>query len=170
MAINPDVEGKKVRINLDGTLSLAEVEIYGTSHGQLATNLALAGTASQSSTDYGGEPERAIDNDTNGSWSNGSVTHTANLDGSWWQVELSTNSQIEQIVLFNRTDTCCRARLADYTVAVLDQNGDVTWSQTYAQPPAPSQLINLSATGKFVRVSLDGFLSLAEVRVMGYAL
>ena len=47
-------------------------------------NLALSGIATQSSTDYGGEASRAHDGNADGSFSGGSVTHTAGDMNAWW--------------------------------------------------------------------------------------
>ncbi|RVU83719.1 hypothetical protein EOL70_15450 [Leucothrix sargassi] len=172
LTINLDSVGKKVKINLNGTLSLAEVEVYGTSaEPAQSVNLALSGTASQSTTGYGGSAERAIDDNTNGVWKNGSVTHTSNTDAApWWQVELAQSSNIEEIVVYNRSDNCCVGRLSNFTVSVLDDSGNVVWSQLYADAPSPSLAIDLDVTGKTVRVELEGNrLSLAEVQVIGTA-
>jgi hypothetical protein len=169
LTINLDTVGKKVKVNLNGTLSLAEVEVFGTAP-DVTTNLASSGTASQSTTGYGGDAERAIDGNTNGVWKNGSVTHTSNTDiAPAWQVTLAQNSDIEQIVLFNRTDSCCVARLSNFTVSVLDENENVVWSQLYTDYPSPSLSIDLTVTGRTVKVSLEGTLSLAEVQVFGTA-
>jgi len=134
--VNLDAIGKKIRINLNGVLSIAEVEVFGTP----PQNVALTGTASQSTTDWGGIPERAIDGITNGVWRG-------------------------QIVIYNRTDRCCSSRLANFTVSVLDDEENVIWSELYSDSPAPSLTIDLSVTGSTVRVSQDGVLSLAEVQV-----
>ncbi|PWQ97151.1 discoidin domain-containing protein [Leucothrix arctica] len=155
------------------TLSLAEVQVFG-SEGVESTNLALTGTATQSTTAYSGVASRAIDGNTSGEWNEGTVTHTnATSTTAWWELELPQNSNLEQIVLFNRTN-CCTQRLSDFTVSVLDEAGSVVWSQLYAETPSPSLTISLTATGKTVRVSLDGtatntnvILSLAEVQIYG---
>ncbi|RVU84208.1 hypothetical protein EOL70_12030 [Leucothrix sargassi] len=141
----------------DVTLSLAEVQVNGTNaSSSTVSNLALDGTASQSSLAYNGAPARAIDNNTSGVWAQGSVTHTQTDTTAWWQVELEETSDIEEINIFNRTNTCCTSRLSNFTVSVLDESENVVWSQRYVDPPSPSQSIALSATGKIVRVSLDG--------------
>ena len=68
--------GRFVRIELPGEakiLSLAEVELF-----QGAENLARAGKATQSSTDFGGDAPRAIDGNTNGDYYGAnSTTHTS---------------------------------------------------------------------------------------------
>ena len=121
LTINLDAVGSKVRINRNGVLSLAEVQVFGTQLNTTNTpmstsNLALNGAASQSSTAHGGGASRAIDNNTNGAWRNSSVTHTNSGNNAWWQVQLAQTSDIEEIVLFNRTDNCCTSRLSNYTV------------------------------------------------------
>ncbi len=144
------------------------IELSGNPTSGSAENLALSGTASQSSTGWGGVPSRGIDNNTNGAYGSGSVTHTQNNNPSWWQVELAQTSNIDQIVIWNRTD-CCTNRLSNFTLSVLNENGAIVWSQTYSSAPNPSQTINLNATGKTVRISVNNYLHLAEVQVFGTA-
>ncbi|MDO6760357.1 chondroitinase-B domain-containing protein [Tamlana sp. 2_MG-2023] len=130
------------------------------------SNLALSGTATQSSVGYGGIPSRAIDGNTAGNWSGGSVTHTSAGTDAWWQVDLGQTQSIGDIVIYNRTDNCCSNRLSNFTVSVIDSNGNTTFSQTVANPPSPSVTINAGdVNGEVVRVSLNGTLSLAEVQV-----
>jgi len=129
-------------------------------------NLALNGTASQSSTANNGNASRAIDNNTSGVWNQNSVTHTNNATNSWWQVDLGQDSDLDRIQLYNRTN-CCTSRLSNFSVSVLDANDKVVWTRYYSAPPSPSLTINLDAVGRKVRVNLDGILSLAEVKVFG---
>lgn len=136
------------------------------------TNIALDGIASQSSTGFGGIPSRAIDDNTDGTYSNESVTHTVNASQPWWEVQLSALSTIETIVLYNRTDNCCTSRLSNYTVSVLDDNRETLFSRDFSEAPDPSNSIDVGGVmGRTVRVQLIGTnpLSLAEVQVMGYA-
>ncbi len=179
LTINLNATGQSVKINRNGVLSLAEVRVYGTAGTQANANLvvsipeikhvnlALLGEATQSTTGAGGDASRAIDNQTSGMWNNNSVTRTDGSDGSWWQVKLAQESELSQIIIFNRTDKCCNGRLVNFTVSVLDSLGNVTWSQFYEEDPIRSLTIDLSVTGQTVQVSLDGVLSLAEVQVIG---
>ena len=145
------------------------VDFHGT------RNLAVNGTASQSSTRFGGVASRAIDGNDSGVYRDRSVTHTANVSDSWWQVELEQESRIANILLFNRTDNCCIGRLSDFTVEVLNNNGGVVWSQYFGSPTFPSLAaidftdMGMNIAGKTVRVSRNGVLSLAEVEVNGIA-
>lgn len=115
-----------VRIELPGPkriLSLAEVQVFsaGRSVGQ-------AGKAKQSSVASGGDPQRAIDGDTNGVFPDGSVTHTSSERGAWWEVDLGQEVLIDRVVVWNRTD-CCTERLRGFTFKLLDRRRRVLWER-----------------------------------------
>lgn len=135
----------------------------------IGTNLAVSGKATQSSTAYRGDAIRAIDDNIDGKYRNNSVTHTSNESNAWWELELENTSNINQIVIYNRTDSCCRTRLSDFSVSVLDVNDNVVWTRFYTQTPLPTLTIDLKTTGKKVKINLAGRLSLAEVQVYGAA-
>jgi hypothetical protein len=117
--IGPNI-GRYVKVSHPtlGALSLAEVEvidIYG-------NNVALGKTASQSSTAYSGVASRAVDGDTNGSFANGSVTHTsAGTSDPWWLVDLGSDTEIAEVIIYNRTDSCCTSRLNDAEVEIIEE-------------------------------------------------
>ncbi|GAA3510893.1 hypothetical protein GCM10022393_25680 [Aquimarina addita] len=142
-------------------------ECIDTTTPPITDNLALYGVATQSSLDYDGAASRAIDGNTSGIWNQESVTHTANEANPWWQVDLSTTKYIGDITIFNRTD-CCTTRLSDFTVSVIDSDGNTTFSQNYMTTPSPSLTLNAgNVQGKIIRVQLNtsNALSLAEVQV-----
>ena len=92
--------GRYVRIRLPdkGTLTLAEVEIYSDER-----NVARGGKASQKNTSHGGEAQRAIDGNTNGTYGSGTQTHTQeNTSSPWWEVDLGEEFPIDRIVVFRR--------------------------------------------------------------------
>ncbi|WP_282124539.1 T9SS type A sorting domain-containing protein [Algibacter mikhailovii] len=131
-------------------------------------NLALTGIASQSTTDHGGSANRAIDENTSGVWSNNSVTHTSVEANPWWQVELQSEVTIGDINVFGRTDSCCKERLSNFTVFVIDANANTTFSQTFTSFPDPLITVNAGGVlGKIVKIVLNDTLglSLAEVEV-----
>ncbi|PQV49012.1 putative secreted protein (Por secretion system target) [Jejuia pallidilutea] len=139
-------------------------------------NLAIAhGVATQSTNrPSDGFAPNAIDGNTNGLWSGGSVTHTggnATLDPEpWWQVDLGNNYNIETIKIYNRTDGCCAGRLNNFTVEVIDSEGNVTFSQFFAT--APSNIFTVATgdvVGRVIRISKTSStaLALAEVEVYG---
>ena len=149
------------------------------------TNLALAGTASQSTTDYGGSAARAIDGNTDGTWSSSSTTHTANTDSQpYWDLDLGAIKDITNIKLWNRTD-CCSGRLTNFHVFVSDaaftgttvaasQSQSGVFDHHNTGTAGTTVDIAVNRTGRYVRVQLsntvagsENVLSLAEVQVMG---
>ena len=134
------------------------------------TNLALGKTAEQSSTGYGGVPSRAVDGNTSGVWKQNSVTHTNKEYQPWWQVRLGEDYEIDQVVIWNRTN-CCMDRLSNFDVFIYNAAGSQVFKTTIAETPNPSVSINTGGVvGARVRVKLKGDqdpLSLAEVQVFG---
>jgi hypothetical protein len=141
--------GRFVRIEIPGPqkmLSLAEVQVF-----RGADNLAMRGQASQSSTDFDGPAQLAIDGNTNGHFADAkSTTHTAVSDDPWWEVDLQSAQPIDRIVLWNRTDNNLHTRLANFRLAVLNENREPVWERTVAESPSPS-----------AEYALDGVRSLA---------
>ena len=131
------IRGRFVRVELPGAsriLSLAEVQVF---EGQ--QNVALAGTATQSATDYEGEALRAIDGNTNGEYfAANSTTHTRQQDDPWWEVDLGADRTIERIVIWNRMDNGLHTRLAGFRLQVLDATRNVVWQTVVDDPPNPS--------------------------------
>lgn len=132
-------------------------------------NLALNGTASQSSTGHSAPASRAIDGETSGEWSSSSVTHTNTEDNPWWQVDLGSTYSIDYIQIWNRTD-CCMERLTNFTVSVINSSGSTTFSESYSSYPDASVSVDAEgASGQIVQIQLDDSnpISLAEVQVFG---
>ena len=149
-------------------------------------NYAVSGEATQSSTHSDAIADRAIDGDTNGAYSGGSVSHTAQspesaMNQPWWQVDLGAMKEIGAVNVWNRTDSCCVQRLSDFYVLIADepfgnddlatllQRGDVTAQRFTAPGPVP-RLTTATFTGdaRYVRVQLATTgvpLHLAEVEV-----
>jgi len=189
------VPGRYVRIQLRGSnwLSLAEVQVLGAmqrgGYGSGATvrepvqqskgNLALKKKARQSSTGYGGDPQRAVDGNTDGNYSANSVTHTDNQKEAWWEVDLGRAQSIREIKIWNRTD-CCSERLSDFVVLVSEQpfrssslddalNDSSVWSYPVDGVAQRETSVPVDVSGRYVRIQLRGsnWLSLAEVKVLG---
>ena len=146
------------------------------------TNVALNKPASQSSTSYGGAASRAVDGNTDGVFSNGSVSHTTSQTNAWWSVDLGASQPLWNINLFNRSD-CCGDRVSDYWVFVSTTpfNTALTPAQQATQPGVWSShqtgqagrpsTIPADTTGRYVMVQLSGtnYLGLAEVQVFSGA-
>ena len=131
-------------------------------------NLALNGIATQSTTLGSKAASRAIDGLTKGTGN--SAFTAAQGPNAWWQVDIGSNQNIGDINIFNRTDNCCINRLSNFTVYVIDSNGNTTYSQTVTTTPDPSETVNASgALGQFVRIESNNTftLNLAEVEVYG---
>jgi hypothetical protein len=110
-----------VRVELPGTkryLHLAEVQVFAGGE-----NVAARGKARQSSTDFGGEAQRAIDGNTNGDFNANSVSHTKLEDNPWWEVDLGKAIAVDRVLIWNRTDggETILSRMKDYRVALLDE-------------------------------------------------
>jgi cytochrome c553 len=139
-AVAPSVpspaKGRYVRIELAGKekiLSLAEVQVFSG-----ATNVAVVGTATQSSTAYEGAANRAIDGNTSGDYAKAnSTTHTATSDNPWWEVDLKFATPVERIIVWNRTDSSPE-RLGGFKLALLDEERAVVWQQRVEAAPSPS--------------------------------
>ena len=143
------------------------------------TNLALNKPSVQSSTCYGGNSSKANDGNTNGHYSNGSVSHTCKNKKPYWELDLQGIYQIDEIKIWNRTD-CCAGRLKKYYVFVSNvpftssnintlKNDPNNWhSYQSAQAGSPTT-IPVGGTGRYVCVMINGetYLSLAEVEVFG---
>ena len=165
-----------VRINGTGTLSLAEVQVFGeASQEPTDDNLAQGQPVTQSTTAFGGAASRAVDGNTNGGFRAGSVTHTAsNGNNPWWRVDLGASYDVSQISIHNRTD-CCNTRLNGAVVYVGDtastNPADYTQVGTLSGSTSEQNFSSVNATGRYVMVRINGTgtLSLAEVQVFGDA-
>jgi hypothetical protein len=153
--------GRYVRIEIPGQhriLSLAEVQVFGAraANGEpekvpagepdSGGNIARGAKATQSSVDYGGEPERAIDGNTNGHYFDAqSTTHTQAEDNPWWELDLGTVRDVERVVIWNRTDGGVGTRLTNFRVALLGEDRKPIRETKVADPPNPSASLNVGA-------------------------
>ncbi len=132
-----DLKTRFVRVELPGSgvfLHLAEVQVFVGDK-----NVAPLGKASQSSTDYGGDAQRAIDGNTNGEYfAENSVSHTAASDNPWWEVDLGSEQAVREIIIFNRTDGGTTERLKDARVVALSAEKEPVWVAPLGPPPSPS--------------------------------
>jgi len=143
----------------------------------LGRNVALAGTATQSSSlglDTGAA--NAIDGNTSGEFIHGSVTHTIDADQDWWEVDLGSVQPIKLIRIWNRTD-CCSGRLRDFHVILSDDPFDsgelaATLAQSgvtaFFHPGEAATMTNfdIERSARYVRIQqLGEVLQLAEVQV-----
>ncbi len=134
--------GRKVRIQIVGRqeyLHLAEVQVFSGDK-----NIALQGNATQSTTSNNASADRAIDNDTNGSWAGNSVCHTNKEQDPWWEVDLGADLPIDRIVIWNRTDGTLETRLTGFRVSLIDSSKKTIWQQFSTSPPDPRTVFSLT--------------------------
>uniref|UniRef100_A0A4W3H0S7 Fucolectin tachylectin-4 pentraxin-1 domain-containing protein n=1 Tax=Callorhinchus milii TaxID=7868 RepID=A0A4W3H0S7_CALMI len=149
-----------------GQLSLCEVEVHG------VQNVARRGIASQSTTNWGGKAERAIDGNRNGFYHNNSCSHTNTDPMPWWQVDLLHCEQIISVKLYNRID-CCSKRLLGAQVRVgisssNNGNNNSLCGTVGAAAVGATETINCRGMlGRYVNILLPrkGILTLCEVEV-----
>ncbi len=133
---NRPAEGRYVRVELPGKqrfLHFAEMQVM--SGGK---NIAPEGKATQSSIDYGGLPERAIDGNTDGDYNKNSVTHTHQEADPWWEVDLGATKPVESLVYWGRTDGETASRMDGMVILVLDEKRQPVFREAYATAPKVS--------------------------------
>lgn len=158
-----------VRVSLPGKgrlLHLAEVQIY--SGGK---NVALQGVASQSSTGFNGPANLANDGNTDGDYAKKSVSHCAQQDDPWWELDLKSEMPIDSVTVWNRTDGDTSKRTENFVVTALGENRQEVFRAQQARAPQPSASFTLGgpmeiafrdATADFeqqgygVRAAIDG--------------
>lgn len=138
-AEGPGIKGRYVRVEMKGkgkdvVISLAEVQVFSGTE-----NIAYQGTATQSSDEWGGSPERAIDGNTDGIFENKSVSHTRGNDvNPRWQLDLGRELTLNTIVIWNRTDKDEYVdHLKNFTVSVLNAQQSVVWEKKIDEVPKP---------------------------------
>lgn len=132
------IDARYVRVDLPGKgkmIHLAEMQIF--SGGE---NVALAGKASQSSTDFGGKVSFVNDGNTDGNYNNRSVTHTAVESNPWLEIDLGASKPIDSVALWNRTDggDSIRDRLKGFKLTLLSEQRDELWQVTPPDVPKPN--------------------------------
>jgi len=132
-------------------------------------NLSRKGIASQSSDGIRGKASLAIDGNSNGSVSYGSLSRTKKETNPWWQVDLGKDHIINEMNILGRIDEGYPNGISNYTVYVKNSKGDITFSKTFKET-IPSATVDAGGVlGKTVSIKLNGagVLSLAEVEVFG---
>lgn len=124
-----------IRVELPGTarvLSLAEVQVFDGRE-----NVAPRGAATQSSTAGDAAAGRAIDGNTDGDFAAGSTTLTRTEDHPWWELDLGTDTPLDEIAIWNRTDRGLGTRLSDFKIVALDAERKTVWEKHVGPAPLP---------------------------------
>jgi len=137
--------------------------------GQAGPNVALNGTATQSTTGYSRPASFAIDDDIT------SETHTADGDTNrWWEVELDQDYTLTVIEIVNRDD-CCGERLNSAVLKVLDSSRGEIYVSDPISGAVTADLHTFDNGGagfsnvRYIRVEGGTpYLSLGEVRAIAF--
>eukprot|EP00798_Chlamydomonas_sp_ICE-L_P004775 gene4775-34533_t len=92
-------------------------------------NIAIGTVELMGAEDMSKDGYAAIDGNTNGSWSGGSIAHSRKT--GWTSPYLSLDKdvgqwKIEKIVLFNCVDACCSDRLFPFTLTLYNTHGQIS--------------------------------------------
>lgn len=114
-------------------LHLAEVEAFVG-----GKNIATKGKATQISTGFGGPANLAIDGNRDGDYLKKSVSHTAQADNPWIEVDLGKEHPLDHVMIWNRTDATTADRLQQFHFIGMNAKRDAVWVQHFKQSPKPS--------------------------------
>ena len=142
-------------------------------------NLAVGGTASQSSTLLTATADLANDGNRNGDFFADSVSSTSQESDPWWEIDLGLVTDIDTILIWNRSDAATD-RLRDFDVFVSNEpftSTDLTVTRrqfgvsrfrVVGEAARPTR-VDIGRMGRYVRIQLDdlNYLSLAEVEILG---
>ncbi|WP_419741247.1 Ig-like domain-containing protein [Ruegeria sp.] len=157
------------------TVTLAHAQVRN-----LARDPGVVG--SLSSTFGANGAHRAFDGDANGFTGAKSVAHTNNDFEPWLQVDLGSRKRITEVLLYNRTDTCCVDRMTNFYVLVSERPFPSNKIEILKKTPGvyvkhfPGRMqrptrLKLDTLGRYVRVQLPGpgrkYLNIAEIGVFG---
>ena len=156
-----------VRVEVPGKkrfLQLAEVEVFSK-----GVNIAKGRPAKLSSQYQGAAAGRAVDGNTDGVYAKNSVAHSAEQDSPWWEVELSAETPIEKVTVWNRADGS-GARMNGFVVTLLDGARKVVWSSGPTPAPAkdhsfdPGSPSTIAFSAAFADHEQSGFPAASLVR------
>jgi len=117
---------------IDGSETVEDIEEMESVNLAIGRNTTQSGTSSDelsntetelSEEEYGtlaqaqGYAVKAVDNDVNGNFADGSVTHTGTQNQPYWEIDLDDVSLIESINIYSRTD-CCAELLSNFSILI----------------------------------------------------
>ena len=141
-----------VRIELKGDeriLTLNEVEI--TKDGK---NIAKGKDTSQSTVKHGGEPDQAIDGNKSPEYPDDGQTHTEREDNPWWEIDLGSETVVDQIEIWNRGKL--QDRLDNFILTGLDADRNRVFRIRGYHGPDGSIRFDLENDAKAAIYNFDG--------------
>ncbi|XP_055054939.2 fucolectin-5 [Misgurnus anguillicaudatus] len=150
-------------------LGLCEVEVYETE------NVALRGTAIQSSTYTTFVAQNAIDGKRYGPGEAAYCSVIGSQSGPWWRLDLQFKCKIDTVIITDRSDGCNdQTNGAEIRIGnSLENNGNNNPRCALTSGILAGQTISYSCNGmegRYVNVVMTGstsFLSLCEVEIYG---
>lgn len=140
-----------------------DTKLYFTRAHSMGKLLSQGKSTWQTSTYDSAGPERAVDGRTDsgsssyfdghiaGVYTSGFVTHTNAASKPMWRVDLGSKRTINQVDVYNRTDSCCMSRLREWSILVSDDA--INWTPIFRDSTAAGagRLTTLNAkTASFV--------------------
>ena len=79
--------------------------------------------------------------------------HTCGEANPWWMVDLRSMRPIGHVIIYNRWDDCCRSRLNDSELQVLDANKNIITSKPIINSISTNHIyFDTTVVGRYVRV------------------
>ena len=162
----PDVKGvsaRFVRIQISGkqrVLTIAEVQVMSA-----GKNVALNKVARQSTTDFEGVASRAVDGNTDGTYANGSQTHTTSQNNPFWEVDLGQEYPIDDVVIWNRTESAgsMASRMDGFTVTVMNGSRKKMFESAGHKGPNPNVKISVGEANPRVQIKRSAVNALSYI-------
>ncbi|XP_069791219.1 uncharacterized protein [Narcine bancroftii] len=136
-------------------------------------NVALGGTATQSTTELSAVADRAIDGNNNWNANLGSCTQTKRSKDPWWRVDLKSTYVFFKIRITNRGD-CCSDAIGGAEVRIgnsLENDGNRNKLCGTIRSVAGSYTLDCSGlAGRYMNIRVPGHnkvLALCEVEIFG---
>jgi len=140
--------GRYLRVEIFGEkklITLAEVQAFD----DAGENVALGSKATQSSTGWGGLPERANDGNTSPNYGDGSQSHAEIQKDPWFEIDLGSTRSLSSLVIWNRNEHGLHTELNGAVYTVLDEDRNVVWKESVAEASKEPQ--EFSLLGEAVR-------------------
>jgi hypothetical protein len=167
--INRSARFIRIALGSENPLSLAEVQVIE------AENAARGRAATQSSTQPGGDPNNAVDGNTNGAFGARSVSATQVQANANWKVDLGLQHDIREIHVWSSHTDCCATGTPPPRINVYVSTTPIGVPQSAQRIATVDQgwpaVVAVDKPGRYVAIELAGTdsLSLAEVQVWPFA-
>ena len=132
----PPLLARRLRLTVPGDdriINISEVEVFAAEE-----NVALGATARSSSVDWDGPPEVGVDGHITGNFAPNQMVHTRPESNPWFEVEWEESASVEEIRVWNRTQTPYDQRLDGFELVLYDDEGAELWRRENIPAPGAS--------------------------------